>query len=284
MMHTNKAFSVLATSILLTTSIFLTNPASSENVPAAPTIASESVTRSAVEAISKPGRLKQDLERDQRSKPESILPLLNLQQGDRVVDIFGSGGYYSELLASIVGPTGQVLLHNNRGFKAWGINILNERFQNRSIPNLTQHVREIADLDLGSMRLDGVLLVMAFHDLYVVPSRYNGEKYVPVGEPADVDHFMRQILTSLKPGARFVVVDHAGEPDQALNEVLELHRIHEHFAKAAIESYGFEFLQSSDALRNPQDDRSMIVFDSDIKGRTDRFVLVFQKPVGTIAN
>jgi predicted methyltransferase len=230
-------------------------------------------------ALSMPGRLPADLERDKRSRPEAILPLLNLDPGDRVVDIFGSGGYYSELIAAVVGEHGEVLLHNNRGFQAWGTNILQDRFSDRSIPNLVQHTREIADLDLGANRLDAALLVMAYHDLYVIPSRYNGEKYVPTGQPADVGHFMEQLHRALKPGARFVVIDHAAGKTTSPAHALELHRIHESFARSEIERYGFHFLRASKALRNPADDHSMIVFDSDIKGNTDRFVLVFEKPV-----
>ena len=230
------------------------------------------------EAMAKPGRLPADLERDKRSRPEAIVPLLNLQLGDRVVDVFGSGGYYSELLASIVGDAGEVLLHNNRGFRAWGVNILDARFNGRVIGNLTQHDREIADLDLGINSLDAALLVMAYHDMYVVPTRYNGEKYVPIGPPADVEHFLQQIYLSLKPGARFVVVDHAAGVSTSMDDAFELHRIHESFAKSEIESFGFQYVASSSALRNPADDHSMIVFDSAIKGKTDRFALAFEKP------
>ncbi len=125
------------------------------------------------EAISKPGRLQADLQRDIRSKPAAIIPLLNLHPGDRVVDVFGSGGYYSELLASVVGASGEVLLHNNRGFRAWGVNILNDRFNGRTLDNVTQHDREIDNLDLGTSNLNAAILVMAYHDLYVVPTRYN---------------------------------------------------------------------------------------------------------------
>lgn len=230
-------------------------------------------------AIAKPGRLSADLERDQRSKPAAILPLLNLYPGDSVVDLFGSGGYYSELLAGLVGPGGKVLLHNTRGFRAWGINILNERFNGRDPGDISQHDRELADLDLGTNTLDAALIVMAFHDLYVVPTRYNGERYVAVGKPADVGHFMRQVMAALKPGGRFVIVDHAGSDAMPLPEVLELHRIHESYVRRQVASYGLNFVTSSDALRNPHDDRRAIVFDSDIKGRTDRFVLVFEKPL-----
>jgi predicted methyltransferase len=230
------------------------------------------------EAMGKPGRLASDLERDLRSKPEAIIPLLTLQAGDSVVDIFGSGGYYSELLAGVVEDSGTVLLHNNRGFKAWGINILNDRFEGRDAGNITQHDRELADMDLGENALDAAIIVMAFHDMYVVPTRYNGERYVPVGPPADVGHLLEQIYTGLKPGGRFVVVDHAGDPDMNHADVLELHRMDEQFAKMEIQQRGFRFVSSSDALRNPNDDRSMIVFDLDVQGKTDRFVLVFEKP------
>ena len=230
------------------------------------------------DAMAKPGRLAADLERDLRSKPEEIIPLLNLHEGDRVVDIFGSGGYYSELLAGVVGDTGEVLLHNNRGFQAWGINILTDRFEGRDAGNITRHNRELENLDLGENSLDAAILVMALHDMYVVPKRYNGEKYVPVGPPANVDHFIEQIFLSLKPGGRLVVVDHAGDPELEHESVLDLHRIEEAFARTEIESYGFQMVASSDALRNPDDDRSMIVFDSDIQGKTDRFALAFEKP------
>ena len=240
----------------------------------AATVWSDAVT----DAILKPDRIQSDIERDKRSKPQAIIPLLNLHPGNRVVDIFGSGGYYSELLASVVGDKGEVLLHNNRGFAAWGINVLNDRFNGRSVSNITRHDREIVDLDLGVNQLDAAIMVMAYHDMYVIPTRYNGEKYVPVGPSADVDHLMMQIYESLKPAARLVIVDHAAGGNTAMKDALELHRIHESFVKSELERFGFRFITSSGALRNPDDDHSMIVFDSDIKGKTDRFVLVFEKP------
>jgi predicted methyltransferase len=36
--------------------------------------------------------------------------------------------------------------------------------------------------------------------------------------------------------------------------------------------------EASSVLRNPQDDRSLRVFEGDIRGRTDQFVLRFRKP------
>lgn len=229
-------------------------------------------------AMEKPGRLSDDIERDQRSKPASIIPLLNLESSDYVVDIFGSGGYYSELLASVVGEDGEVFLHNNAGFEAWGINGLTDRFSNRNPGNIIHHTREGLELDLKEESIDGALIVMAIHDMYVIPKRYNGVEYVQVGEMANAQYLLQQVYFSLKPGGRFVVIDHAGDESSDNETVSELHRIIESFVRKEIEKQGFQFLSSTDSLRNSEDDRSMIVFDLDVQGRTDRFVLTFEKP------
>ncbi|MEX0964373.1 MAG: hypothetical protein WDZ52_10100 [Pseudohongiellaceae bacterium] len=229
-------------------------------------------------AMAKDGRLQADIIRDDRSRPEAVIPLLHLQSGDSVVDIFGSGGYYSELLASVVGRDGEIWLHNNDGFEAWGINGLNDRFANRDPGNIIRHTRSGINLDLGAETMDGAIIVMALHDIYVTPKRYNGEEYVPVGRPANANYFLEQIYQALKPGARFVVVEHAGDASMDSEAVFDLHRMVESFARSEVESVGFVLKESSDALRNSADDRSMIVFDSDVQGKTDRFVLSFQKP------
>lgn len=230
-------------------------------------------------AMNKSGRLSADIERDQRSMPQFVIPLLQIETGDKVVDIFGSGGYYSELLASVVGETGEVLLHNNDGFEAWGINGLTDRFNKRDPGNIVRHTRSGINLDLGSETLDAAILVMALHDMYVIPKRYNGEEYVPVGAPANVTYFLEQIYQSLKPGARFVVIDHSGDPSMDGEAVSELHRIIESYARSEVERVGFELVETSNALQNSDDDRSMIVFDLDVQGKTDRFVLSFEKPM-----
>ena len=119
---------------------------------------------------------------------------------------------------------------------------------------------------------------MAIHDMYVIPKRYNGVEYVQVGEMANAQYLLQQVYFSLKPGGRFVVIDHAGNENSDNETVSELHRIMETFVREEIEKQGFQFLSSTDSLRNGEDDRSMIVFDLDVQGKTDRFVLTFEKP------
>ncbi len=221
------------------------------------------------EALASPTRLTSDLERDKRSHPAEILALLDLQSGDRVVDIFAGAGYYSEIIAQLVSPDGEVLLHNNKAYLAYVDKALEKRFEGRVVTGIKPHDREVDNLDLGESNLDAAMIVMSYHDLY----------HTAEGWPAiDVPNFMGQIVRALKPGGRFLVVDHNAATGTGNSSSQELHRIEESFARTDIESYGLTFKASSDVLRNPNDDHSIVVFDPAIQGKTDRFVLVFEKP------
>jgi predicted methyltransferase len=223
------------------------------------------------EAMNQPGRLAADLQRDARSRPDAVIPLLQLQSGDRVADIWAGGGYYSELLGRIVGAQGQVLLVNNAAYKQFASKALAQRTQGRKLPGVIIHDREAEDLDLGENQLDAALIVMSYHDIYHVDEK-NGWRAIDPG------NFLGQIYTALKPGGRFLIIDHAASPGSGKRDAQELHRIDPEFATADILSHGFILAGSSDALRNPDDDYSLMVFDPAVRGRTDRFILVFTKP------
>ncbi len=232
----------------------------------APGLAADAVT----EAINKPGRLAADLERDEQSHPELILPLLQLQPGDRVADIWAGGGYYSELIATIVGKEGEVLLVNNLAYEKFAGKALAQRQDGRDMGSVTFHTREAEDLELGENSLDAALIIMSYHDLYHVDEP-NGWR------PIDADNFLGQIHAALKPGGRFLVVDHYAAPRTGKASAQDLHRIDVAFAKKDIGAHGFKLVAQSDALRNPDDDYSIMVFDPLVRGKTDRFVLVFEK-------
>jgi predicted methyltransferase len=222
------------------------------------------------DALAAPGRLPADRERDVRSHPEITLPLLQLQPGDRVADIFAGGGYYSELIATIVGADGEVLLVNNLAYNAFAGEALAQRQLGRDMGSVTLHTREAENLDLGRDSLDAALIIMSYHDLYHVDE--------PSGwRPIDAENFLTQIHTALKKGARFLVVDHHAAAHTGKASAQDLHRIDVEFAKGDIASHGFRLVAESDALRNPEDDHSILVFDPRVRGATDRFILVFEK-------
>ncbi len=222
------------------------------------------------EAMNKPGRLEADIARDGRSHPEATLPLLKLQAGDRVADIFAGGGYYSELIATVVGDDGEVLLLNNAAYRNFVGKALTQRTEGRDMGSVTIYDREAEDLDLGENSLDAALIIMSYHDLYHVDEK-NGWRAI---DPAD---FLGQIHKALKPGGRLLIVDHYAAAGTGSASAQDLHRIDVEFAKRDISSYGFSLAGSSDVLRNPDDDYSIMVFDPAVRGKTDRFILVFEK-------
>jgi predicted methyltransferase len=82
----------------------------------------------------------------------------------------------------------------------------------------------------------------------------------------------------MKPGAIVGVIDHVANPGDPRATVEKLHRIDPEVVKADFKRAGFQLVGSSDLLRNPADDHSLLVFDPKIRGKTDRFMFKFRKP------
>ena len=221
-------------------------------------------------AIANPNRTEADRERDARDNPEVTLALLDLQPGQAVVDLFGGGGYYSELMAGVVGEQGTVVLHNNDGYAKWVEKYLQERYIDNTVPPVTVLRSEVADLQLPAASFDAVVMVMSYHDLYY----YNPERGF---DALDIAVFFTQVRTALKPGGKLLIIDHSA-PDGSGNTLTqEIHRIDDAFVLQDFESNGFRLVATSDVLRNPEDPRTALVFAKDIRGKTDRFVMLFQK-------
>jgi predicted methyltransferase len=56
-----------------------------------------------------------------------------------------------------------------------------------------------------------------------------------------------------------------------------LHRIDEEYARRDFEKHGFVFVRSSEVLGNADDPRTLITYNGEMVGKTDRFVMVFRR-------
>jgi predicted methyltransferase len=221
-------------------------------------------------ALANPARSAADRERDARDKPAETYALAKFKRGDAVADILGGSGYNSEILSGLVGPEGRVLLVNNTGYENFGKKGLAERLANNRLPNVRHIVGPSDALGMGENVLDGAVIVMSYHDLYWVNEKDGWPK-------VDADRFLDQVARALKPGGVLLVVDHSAQAGTGSDAAQTLHRIDEQFAIADFGKHGLVLESSSDALRNPGDDRSKKVFDPAIRGRTDRFVHLYRK-------
>jgi predicted methyltransferase len=94
----------------------------------------------------------------------------------------------------------------------------------------------------------------------------------------DPGAFLKTVYASMKPGGIVGVIDHVANPGDTRENVEKFHRIDPATVKADFERAGFKLAGKSEILRNPADDHSLLVFNPQIRGKTDRFIYKFVKP------
>ena len=222
------------------------------------------------DALAEPARSAADRERDAREKPQQVLALAGFERGMTVADVFGGGGYYSEILAGVVGKRGKVLLLNNAPYERFVQRAFETRLADGRLPNVEYRLISNDDLGLEPASLDGALINLSLHDLYYADPEH--------GWSAINDRvFLGQLVAALKPGAHLLVVDHSAKDGAGIEAAKTLHRIEEKFVIQELRRYGLEWTAAIPVLRNPADDRSLSAFDPAIRGRTDRFVHLYRK-------
>jgi len=204
---------------------------------------------------------------DASRHPTELLAFLHLRRGDTVADIW-PGDYWDRLFAAAVGPTGKVYAAHladadeaeHHPTPAAGSMPL------AGHPNVTVAVTRASSFSLPS-KADVIWFRQNYHDLY--------DKFMG---PADVPAFNKAVYRALKPGGRFVIIDHSAPDGSGLRDTETTHRIDAAVVKADMAAAGFKFVGESNVLRNPADDRTKLVFDPSVRGKTDQFVYVFQRP------
>jgi predicted methyltransferase len=221
-------------------------------------------------AVAAAERSDKDRERDARDHPAELMTFAGITPGMKVADVFGGGGYWTELMARAVGPAGHVQLVNNSPYFAFAEKQLKPRFEGNRLPNAEQITVETCNLKLGRKTYDMIVIFMSYHDLYYVDEKD--------GWPAiDAGHFLDQLHAALKPGGHLLIVDHAAAAGTGNSSAQNLHRIEETFAKKDISSHGFRLEKTWDGYRNPGDDLTKLVFDPAVRGKTDRFTHLYRR-------
>lgn len=223
-------------------------------------------------AIDDPRRPELDTSRDEGRQPAEVLTFFGLTAGEQVLDLFAGGGYYSEILSRIVGPDGRVYTHNNSGYRKFIGDRDEPRYANRRLPNVVRLEQEVEALDLPPASLDTVVIMLAYHDIYYRPQDASSWPEI------DGKLLLAKLYDGLKPGGVLGIVDHAGSSRMSLVQISDLHRIPEQQVVNEIEAAGFVLDARSDVLENKDDNRQLSVFDSSIRGKSDRFALRFVKP------
>ena len=209
-------------------------------------------------AVADPRRGSEHRALDEGRKPADVLAFAQIHAREVVADFAAGGGYYSELIAAVVGPKGRVVaLGSPKYYKAEQWDKLRAAH-----PNIAVMVAD--NTDLAPRSVDVIFTHLVFHDLFL-----------PGRDPRPV---LANWFTAVKPGGRVIVADHRGPAGDTAAIADTLHRIDPAAATTAMIAAGFVPDGASDALQRSDDDLTLKVFDPQVRGKTDRFLLRFRRP------
>jgi len=234
----------------------------------APVAASaQHVTPAIAAALADSARPQADKDRDAARHPGEILAFAGIKPGDKVGDFLMGGGYWTHILAPLVGAKGHVYSYQAAEFIAYRADYAKE--QDAAVAgyaNVTPSREGLAQIAFPEP-LDAIVTVQNYHDLHL--------GFAP---PGAAKLIASRLYAALKPGGVLLVVDHVANADPGFAVPDKLHRIDPAAARAEIESVGFKYEAELPLLRNPADPHTANVFDPAIRGHTDQFIYRFRKP------
>ncbi|MFL6751874.1 MAG: class I SAM-dependent methyltransferase [Sphingomicrobium sp.] len=222
-------------------------------------------------AVASAGRSADNVKLDESRKPAEVLSFLGLKRGMTAIDLFGGNRYWAEIMAPAVGPKGRVIVWEPTQFYDADTQKAFAGFKAKT-PNVTIISTPFEAITLPRNTADFVMLNLNYHDTY-----WQNEKYkIPRMDPSA---FLKTVYSAMKPGAVIGVIDHVANPNSDTRATVDkLHRIDPEVVKRDFKRAGFQLVGTSNLLRNPADDHSLLVFDPKIRGKTDRFIFKFKKP------
>lgn len=234
---------------------------------AAPAQAADAPPKAITAALADPARPEADRARDATRKPAELLAFAGVKPGDKVADFIMGGGYFTRILAAVVGPKGRIYAYQPDEFIKYRAAYGTEQDEAvKGYANVTPSRESLAAVAFPEP-LDAIVTVQNYHDLHL--------KMAP---PEFAGVVAKRLYDALKPGGVLLVVDHVANTDPGFAAPDTLHRIDPAAARKEIEAAGFRFDGESAMLRDPADPHTANVFDPSIRGKTDQFVYRFRKP------
>jgi predicted methyltransferase len=224
----------------------------------APAQAADKIPAYVAAAVANPARPAADVQRDAGRKPAETIAFVGVKPGDKVGELVPGGGYFTRVIAKVVGPKGHVYALSQRQSAA-----ADALAADPAYGNITSMTTPMADLKAPEP-LDLVWTSENYHDMHK--------------SGTDMGPMNRAIFAALKPGGIYLVLDHIAAPGAAAADMKTLHRIDPAIVKAEVLAAGFVLDSESDLLHNPADTHALFSSDPSVHDKTDRFILKFRKP------
>ncbi|MGH8234131.1 MAG: class I SAM-dependent methyltransferase [Rhodanobacteraceae bacterium] len=225
-------------------------------------------------AMSDPARVSHDknnvMQDDAVRQMAAVLAFSGVKPGDTVLELAPGTGYWTSVFSLIVGPKGHVY---QMWPKEWTKFNSKDLDQWRTLAK-TAHYANVSPMQEPLTRVTSPRKV----DIVFTDDNYH-DFHDPFSGHVDIHRLDKQVYDALKPGGVFVIVDHIAPAASGISDTNTLHRIDPAVVKREVESAGFVFDGSSDALLNPKDPLTIKIFDPAVRGHTSQFIYRFKKPV-----
>jgi len=167
----------------------------------------------------------EDPARDQKLQIDRVMDTLGLHARSSVADIGAGGGWFSVRAARRVGPTGHVLAED---INPAAVDAIRARAIKENLLNIQPYLGTPDDPKLPPASLDAALMLRVYHEVAHPPL------------------LLASLFTSMKPGARFAVIDHPGHGDD--------HGINADVVIAEVQRSGFHFVKQFNFTKADQND------------------------------
>jgi predicted methyltransferase len=219
-------------------------------------------------AVENPARRPEDRARDGYRKPAELIALAGVKPGSKVIEFgtFGEldkyGQYYTTMLAEVVGPKGMIYMYDTPD--------VDEKFGGNSRKFAAAHPNtkyEAVDYNkiVIPKGIDIVWSVLNYHEMLM--------------RGVDMTPFHDKLFKAMRPGAVYLIVDHAGVIGADLKDTLPLHRVDPSVVRSGVQAAGFELVLESRMLERTDDDHKWKVYTDGKADQTDQMVYMFRKPV-----
>jgi len=217
-------------------------------------------------ALADPVRTGADRGRDEARHAAETLDFAGVKAGDKVADMIIGGGYFTRIFSAAVGTEGHVTAWQPDEFVAFQASYGEALTAADALANV-DGVRSPIGAPAFPAGLDLIFTAQNYHDLHLQP--------FPADTAAKVN---AAAFAALKPGGRYVIVDHHAAAGSELAAAPPLPRIHIEAVKREVTAAGFVLDGESGILANTTDPLTANVFDASIRGHTSQFMLRFKKP------
>jgi predicted methyltransferase len=221
-------------------------------------------------AVADANRPDADRQRDADRKPAQTLVFAGVRPGEQIAELMPGGGYFTRIFSKAVGESGHIYALVPAPLPTAGADTPDFSARIKAIAkdphyaNVSVVVEPFSQLNVPAP-VDLVWTSQNYHDLHNFPG-------------IDLTVFNQMVFAALKPGGIYLILDHAAAAGSGIRDTKTLHRIDVEAVKREVLAAGFVFDGPSGLLKNADDPHTAPVFDPEVRGKTDQFILKFHKP------